>query len=508
LRRTFQLMISSGRLDDALPIASRIVSSSSNSALPALTLIAEDARAHRYQQALTGATNLPNDGLIAFVRPLTIAWAQAALGNKVAAERALKDLGSKTGFEMFAEFHTALIDDMMGDEKGARVAFDAATAANRAQFVRVTEAAGIFYERIGERDIARRIYEEYERAHNDTLLMQPALARLAVGGSAARAVTNADEGLAEGFFDIASLLHQERIDDVGIILSQLSLRLRPDFDMAKLLLADIYEAQGQLPSSIAVYESINPRVPIAWSARLRTAVLLSEIDQIDAAVRRLNAMAEERPERSDALVALGDVYRSTQQFAEAAQAYTRALDRIPKLTERQWSLFYSRGISYERSQQWPKAEADLLKALELSPDQPYVLNYLGYSWVEKGIHLDRAQAMLAHALQLRPKDPEIIDSVGWSLYQLGRSAGAVDHLEKAVELRPQDAVINNHLGDAYWRVGRRNEARFQWQRSLNLDPEPELKGELQNKIQNGLKPLTGGRSAGAAPTRTDTPRGS
>jgi tetratricopeptide (TPR) repeat protein len=507
-RRAFQLMISSGRIDDALPIASRIVSSSSGAALPALTLVAEDMRAHRYQQALTGANNLSNEGLIAFVRPLTIAWIQAALGNKVAAERAVKDLGSKTGFEMFAEFHTALIDDLLGDEKGARAAFDAAVAANRAQFVRVTEAAGGFYERIGDRDKARHLYEDYARAHGDTLMMEPALARLDAGGSAPRAVASADDGLAEGFFDIASLLHQERIDDVSMILVQLSLRLRPDFDMAKLLLADIYEAQEQVPSSIAVYESINPRAPIAWSARLRTASLLSQIDQVDAATRRLNAMAEERPERSDALIALGDVYRSNQQFAEAADAYTRAIARIPKLTERHWSLFYSRGISYERAEQWPKAEADLLKALELSPDQPYVLNYLGYSWVEKGVHLDRAQAMLAHALQLRPKDPEIIDSVGWSLYHLGHFDGAVDNLERAVELRPQDAVINNHLGDAYWRVGRRNEARFQWERSLNLDPEPDLKAELENKIQHGLKPVTGGRSAGTTPLKADSRRGS
>lgn len=509
LRRTFQLMIDSGRIDDALPIARRIVATSPGAALPVLTLITEDVRSHRYQEALAAANKLPNEGLVAFVRPLTIAWVQMALGNKVAAEQAIKELGTKTGFEMFADFHTALIDDLMGDEKGASAAFNAAVLANRAQFVRVTEAAGAFYERIGQRDTARRLYENYEQAHGDTLMMQPALARLSVKGSVPHAVSNVDEGLAEGFFDIASLLHQERIDDVGIILVQLSLRLRPDFDMAKLLLADIYEAEGHLASSIAVYESINPRAPVAWSARLRTAMLLSEIDQFDAATRRLNAMAEERPERSDALIALGDVYRASEHFPEAVDAYSRALARIPNLTERYWSLFYSRGIAYEQSQQWPKAEADLLKAIDLSPDQPYVLNYLGYSWVERGIHLDRAQAMLTHALKLRPKDPEIIDSVGWSLYHLGHFDGAVDHLEQAVELRPQDAVINDHLGDAYWRVGRRNEARFQWQRALNLNPDPELKGELQNKIQHGLKPFTGGRSAVIAPSsKTDTRRGS
>ena len=507
LRRTFQLMVSSGRIDEALPIARRIVANNPSSALPALALIAEDVRAQRYNEALTRAGNLPNDGLVAFVRPLAAGWVQAGLGNKVAAEKAVKELGSKNGFELFADFHTALIDDLMGDQAGARSAFDAAVTANRAQFVRITEAAGAFYERIGERTAAQRLYQSYEQMHGDTLVMKPALARVAAGGVAPRAVASVDAGLAEAFFDIASLLHQERIDDVAIILAQLSLRLRPDFSMAKLLIADVYEAEGHIESAITVYESIDPNAPASWSARLRTAALFTGVDQFDAATRRLEAMAEERPERSDALVALGDVLRSADRFPDAVKAYDRARARMPQLDERNWGVLYSRGIALERSNQWPKAEVDFLKSLELSPNQPYVLNYLAYSWVEKGIHLEQAQAMLERALQLRPKDPQIIDSMGWALYRLGRFDGAVSNLEQAVELRPQDAVINDHLGDAYWRVGRRNEARFQWQRALNLDPEPDLLTNLMEKIQHGLKPFTGGRSAaGVTPSAKTTVR--
>jgi tetratricopeptide (TPR) repeat protein len=510
LRRTFQLMASNGRIDDALPIARRIIADTPSAALPALTLIAEDVRARRYNEALERASALPNDGLVAFVRPLAVGWAQAGLGNKAAAEKAVKELGAKNGFELFADFHIALIDDLMGDQGGARSAFTAAAAANRAQFVRVTEGAGAFFERAGDRDTAQRLYQTYEQVHGDTLIMKPALARIAAGGTTPRLVSNIDEGLAESFFDIASLLHQERIDDVAIILAQLSLRLHPDFSMAKLLIADVYEAEGHLESAIAVYESIDPTAPVSWSARLRTAALLADVDQFDAATLRLEAMAEERPERSDALVELGDVLRSAERFPEAVAAYDQALARVPHIEERNWSIFYSRGIALERSNQWPKAEADFLKAIELSPNQAYTLNYLAYSWVERGIHLERAQAMLERAMQLRPKDPQIIDSMGWVLYHLGRFDGAVNNLEQAVELRPQDAVINDHLGDAYWRVGRRNEARFQWQRALNLDPEPDLSTNLAEKIQHGLKPFTGGRSAGATPitAKSTTGRGS
>ena len=498
LRRSFQLLTASGRIDDALPIARRILVATPNAALPTLALLGEDMRQRRFSEALERARGIPNEGLVSFVRPIAIAWAQAGMGDKAAAEAALNELSSKSGFELFTSFHTALIDDLLGDQAGARAGYDAAVAANKAQFVRVVEAAGSFYERIGDRDAARRLYEAYEQSHGDTLIMKPALARLASGGVAPRAVGSVDAGLAEGFFDIASLLHQERIDDVAVLLGQLALRLRPDLSVAKLLVADIYEGQGHLESAISVYESVDPHAALSWSARLRTAVLLAESGHLDSAIRRLEAMAEERPERSDALTALGDVLRSSERFDDAVTAYNRALARIPHPEERHWGLFYSRGIALERSKKWPQAEADLLKAVELNPNQPYVLNYLAYSWVEHGIHLDRAQAMLERALQLRPKDPQIIDSMGWVLYRLGRFDGAVNHLEQAVELRPQDAVINDHLGDAYWRVGRYNEARFQWRRALNLEPEPESVATIEGKIERGLKPLARGRPGSAS----------
>ncbi|MGE5539918.1 MAG: tetratricopeptide repeat protein [Gemmatimonas sp.] len=506
LRRTFQLLAADGRFDEAVPVANRIVAASPNSALPVLTLVVEDVRQRRYADAVARANALPNEGLTAFVRPIALTWIEAGRGNKVAAENAIKELGGKAGFELFAYFHTALVDDLLGDTDGARRAYVAAAEANKAQFVRVTEAAGSFFERTGDRAEAQRLYEAYERAHPDTLVMKSALARLASGGAPPRTIASVEAGLAEGLFDIASLLHQERIDDVGIILAQLSLRLRGDFTMAKLLIADIYESQGHLQSAVAAYQDIDPHAPVAWSARLRAAVLLAGMGDIDGATRRLEAMAEERPDRSDALVALGDVLRSSDRFTDAVAAYDRALARIPHLEERHWSLLYSRGIALERAKQWPRAEADFLKAVELSPDQPYLLNYLAYSWVEHGTNLEKAQAMLERALRLRPKDAQIIDSMGWVQYRLGHFDNAVKHLEQAVELKPQDAVINDHLGDAYWRVGRYNEARYQWQRALRMDPEPDLVASLEEKLQNGLKPSAGGRSA--QPPKPTARRGS
>ena len=197
-------------------------------------------------------------------------------------------------------------------------------------------------------------------------------------------------------------------------------------------------------------------------------------------------MAQREPTRPDSLIALGDLLRGEDRFAEAEAAYTRALQRVPAIDRRHWRLLYARGIAYERTKRWPQAEADLLKALELEPEQPFVLNYLGYSWVDQGLNLDRAKAMLHRAVELRPEDGFIVDSLGWAYFRLGEHDKAVTYLERAVELEPGDPVINDHLGDGYWRVGRMREARFQWQRALTFEPEPELATVIQDKLVNGL----------------------
>ncbi|MBT7941846.1 MAG: tetratricopeptide repeat protein, partial [Alphaproteobacteria bacterium] len=182
--------------------------------------------------------------------------------------------------------------------------------------------------------------------------------------------------------------------------------------------------------------------------------------------------------------------RGKERFTEAVEAYDQAFGRIKALEPRHWTLLYARGIALERSKQWPRAEADFLSALKFKPDQPYVLNYLGYTWIDKGLYLDRAQAMIGKAANLRPNDGYVIDSLGWGHFMLGNFKKAVVELERAVELRPQDPIINSHLGDAYWRVGRKREATFQWNRSLSLDPEEDLISEINRKLKSGLGDIT------------------
>ena len=190
--------------------------------------------------------------------------------------------------------------------------------------------------------------------------------------------------------------------------------------------------------------------------------------------------------RSDAAIALGDVLRRNERFEEAAAYYDIAISRTEAIEARHWSLFYSRGVTLERTDQWPRAEEDFLKALELKPDQPLVLNYLGYSWVEQGINLKHAMELIERAVVLRPTDGYIIDSLGWAFYRLGDFTNAVKHLERAVELRAADPIITDHLGDVYWRVGRELEARFQWERALVLGAEEDAAALIRQKLKEGL----------------------
>ena len=271
-----------------------------------------------------------------------------------------------------------------------------------------------------------------------------------------------------------------------MVLGRLALFLKPQFPAMQILLGDTLETTNQLEPALGIYSSIKRNSSFSWPARLRIGSVLNKLERTEDAVTHLSRMADDRKTDPAPLISLGDILRGHERFKEAAKAYDQALSRIKNPEPRHWNLLYARGIAFERSKQWPRAEADFLSALKFKPEQPYVLNYLGYSWIDKGLYLDRAQGMIEKAAKLRPNDGYIIDSLGWGHYKLGNFDNAVRQLERAVELRPQDPIINDHLGDAYWRVGRQREADFQWRRALSLDPKDELSAKLRLKLKQGL----------------------
>ena len=485
LRRAFMVMAVEGRMDQATALARRLVALDDAVPFAPYALVVDDLMNGRFAEAEPRLSALSSTGFNAFMVPLLGAWVQVGLGQTEKALSALDPLAERKGFQSMRLLHVGLINDAQGRDEEAEAAYRGATEEGDGLSIRLVELLGNLYERTARPEAAEALYEEYLKEQPNSQLLEPTRRRDA-STAPGRLIQTAVEGAAEAVFGVANSLRQQTALEIGLIFGRLALHLRPDFPLAQVMVADILESENRREESNAVYRTIKPESPYAWMARLRVAANLDRVDRTDEAIALLGAMGEERPDRPEPYINLGDIQRNHDRMEEAVKAYDEAVKRIGALERRHWSLLYTRGIALERSHQWPRAEADFLAALEFEPEQPYVLNYLGYSWVDQGINLERAQKMIERAVELRPNDGYVVDSLGWVLYRLGKFAGAVRELERAVELRPEDPIINDHLGDAYWRVGRRQEARFQWRRSLSLEPEDDLLTVLKDKIKAGL----------------------
>jgi len=487
LRQTALSLLAEGRVKEAAELSQRIIALRPRAPVAGLTVVVDRVRAGDYEAARKLIDTLPRQGYNTLLAPLISAWVSAAQGRYADAFETLDKLNQSSAFTVFREYHTALIHDLAGNTDLAEAAYRRALDSQRGGSYRLVSAFGAFYERTGRPEKARALYTGYLRDKPDSLWLAPALARLDRGEAPDLLVRDAREGVAEALVGTASALNRENALDAALLYDRLALYLRPGFDLANLLLGEIYDGLDQPARAIVAYEAVPASSPLRWSAALRIAIDLDATGRTDEAIDRLNRMASERPTRADALITLGDILRGRERWADAVDAYDRALARIKKRDRRHWRALYARGISLERSKRWKRAEKDFLAALDLAPDQPLVLNYLGYSWVDQGINLDRALKMIERAVELRPRDGYIIDSLGWAQYRLGNYASAVIQLERAVELQPDDPTINDHLGDAYWRAGRKIEARFQWRRALALNPPEEgMAARIERKLRVGL----------------------
>ena len=497
MRRTYFLSLEAGQMDTALRLAHRLEESGTNDSTARLLLAAEAVRKGDFANALLRLEAMDREDLARYSVPLALAWAHAGANETAGAVAALAPLDHESGFQTLRHLHEAFIQDFAGQPGPAEAAYRAAlgddptAAANR-----VVRAYGAFLERNDRADDAAALYDGYTGADMSGLLFEDAHARLAAGRKPDPRIDSATDGIAESFFDIASILPKEKASEIVLIYCRLALYLRPDFPLAQLLLADVYEGFGRYADAAKIHRDIGKAGPYGWAARLRLADNLYELGDVKGATVLLRKMAAERPKRSDALVRLGNVLRYEERYKESVAAYDKAVARIGDIKGDNWTILYSRGISLEQSKQWERAEQDFLQALELQPDQPFVLNYLGYSWVEQGKNLVQARDMLERAVAQRQDDGYIVDSMGWALYKLGEFEDAVNYLERAVALRPQDPVINDHLGDTYWRVGRRDESRIQWRRALGLNPKDELRDSLADKLEQGLPAGSTGGAGG------------
>ena len=485
LRRTVSLLAADGRIEDAAALAERLLDIEASGRLAQFVLGLRDARDGDYEGALERIGAIEREGVYTLLIPLAEGWLHTGAGSGAAALAALAPLADRDSYRPSFLLNAGLMHDLAGREEDAEAMLREAIAISSGSH-RPVAALGSVLMRAGRIAEARAIYEEYRDQNPDIIWIERVLAAVDAGETVPPLVSDAREGLAEALLGAAAALPQRDGGEASLIYARLALFLREDLDSARFLIGEILEDAERLEDAVEAYRSIPAGSDFAWAAQLRAAAVLADLDRQDEAIATLRRMVDEQPERTDSVSALGDVFRRDEQYAEAAAAYDIAVERIATIEYRHWRLFYVRGIAFERLGEWPKAEADFKRALELEPDQPLVLNYLGYSWVEQGHNLDEAKTMIEKAVDLRPDDGYIVDSLGWVAYKLGDFEEAVHQLERAVELVAGDPIINDHLGDAYWQVGRLHEAQFQWRRVLTLEPEDDLAAQVGRKIAGGL----------------------
>lgn len=500
IERTFLFDLSSGNMARAENLAAKVIEFASEHRLARTVLGLRDFRLKRYAKAREDFRKSEFTPIGELAAGMLIAWSHAGEKNGKQALAALNALDTNEAFASFKAFHGALIADLMGQKLKAENFYKESYSIS-GNSMRVVQAYGNYLERTNRKDEARRLYEEFLRNSEGNALVTAALKDLDAGRTPKPFMPDAASGMAEALFSLASALTDEQSIDVSLIYAQLALSVAPDSVMARTLLGDINSDIGRHEQAIAAFDSVPLTSPLRPGADLQIAVNLDKLDRKDEALARLAKMIKDDPANYEAHFTMGNLLRASEKYAQAGEAYSRAIALVGTPERRHWTLFYSRGITAERTKDWPRAEADFRKALELQPDQPLVLNYLGYSFVEKGENLTEAMDMIRKAVDLKPNDGYIVDSLGWAHYQLGEYEEAVRHLERAVELKPEDPVINDHLGDAYWRAGRQLEARFQWQHARDSKPEDKLKAELDTKLAKGLGDKAPAPAATQAPAQ-------
>jgi tetratricopeptide (TPR) repeat protein len=482
LQRAHLALAANGQLDEATDIAERLLRFDSDASTAAVLVVEQQAKRGKWPMAEERVQSLPKRGLNMLLIPLVVAWSEMGQGHTDKALAALETLNADGHQTALYEFHAALICDLAGRNPEAERHYRAALAADGGDALRTVEAASAFFRRTGAPDAAKEIVDHFRQDHPDLLLVD--------FNATARPIDSPRAGLAEAFFALASTLRQTGAEDLALIFLRLTLDLEPHFALAQVMTGDTLHDLGRLNAAIEVYNDIDSKNPAHWVAQLRIAGDYNALDRLDDAIHTLEQASAARPDRPEALITEGDLLRRHERWTDSIAAYDRALAVIGTPRREDWAVLYARGVAESSANQWPRAEADFNQALQLEPDQPDVLNYLGYSWVEKGTNVDQASHMIEKALSKRPTDGFIVDSLGWVYFRTGKYDKAVTQLERAVELAPDDATINSHLGDALAAVGRVDEARFQWNRALVFKPDDQLKAELNKKLHEGFTPPT------------------
>ncbi|PIE12940.1 MAG: hypothetical protein CSA70_08270 [Rhodobacterales bacterium] len=478
-----------GRIDRALPVARKMESEGLKSQISHMVLLADEAANRDFDALLKRVDD--KRGIGTLIDGLIRAWALLGKGAMADAVATFDKVSEEKGQRGFGLYHKSLALALVGDFESAEAILGATGPGSAVQTRRGVIARVQVLSQLEKDDEALKVLDDSFgtsldpelRALREALLRGDTLDFTLVG--------NAQQGMAEVLYTVAGALRGEARNTNTLLFSRMAEHLDPSHVDAILLSAELLDGLEQYDLATETFRRV-PRGHGAYhAAELGRADALRKAGKEDAAIEVLHQLADSHGDLPVVHTTLGDMMRMLDRFEEAIEAYDHALALYGEERNGKWFLYYARGISHERMGDWPKAEADFRTALKIQPGRPEVLNYLGYSMVEKKQNLDEALAMIEEAVAARPNSGYIVDSLGWVLYRLGRYDEAVGHMETAVELMPVDPIVNDHLGDVYWAVGRHLEARFQWKRALSFvdfgeaaeDADPD---RIRRKLEVGL----------------------
>lgn len=450
-------------------------------------LLAHEALTENYAAIVAAAADARKIGPL--LDTLALGWAELGDGKMTEALAHFDEVARLRGFEAYGLYHKALALALAGDFEGAD------------KILSGKETGALTLNRRGVIAHAQ-ILSQLERGPEALALLDKAFgtepepiaddlrAKLQAGTTLTfDAVRTPRDGIAEVFFSVATLLSGEADPAFTLMNARIAAALRPDHTEALLLTANMLENIGQFDLAVEVLGAFKPDNPAFYSAEISRADALYQAGRKDAAIEAMQTLARGYPNLIQVQSALGDMLRREERWAEALPAYDAAIDLLTGDEPGAWVLYFSRAICYERQKDFDAADVDFRKALEINPKQPQVLNYLGYSLVERGKNLDEALTMIEAAVKVQPDAGYILDSQAWAYFQLGRYADALVPMEKASLLEPVDPVVTDHLGDVYWMNGRKREAEFQWHRALSFGPEEKDAVRIRRKLEIGLDAL-------------------
>jgi tetratricopeptide (TPR) repeat protein len=494
LEGVLESQIGLGDFDGAAVSAARLTAAGQSGQMAPIAILVQQAEAGDYDAILADEA-----GVNALYDQLTKAWALVGKGEMSEAIAGFDTLAKDPSLGGFGLYHKALALASVGDYEGADDIMSGRAAGPIVVMRRGVVAHVQILSQLERNADALKVLDAAFGSSADPEVIA-LRARLGAGEPIPFDVArNATEGLAEVMYTIAGGLSGEADDTFTLIYARAAARLRPDNAEAQLMVAGLLEQLGQYDLATASYAAVPADDPSFFIAEVGRAETLRKSGKVEAAIEVLQALARSHAKVLGVHVALGDALRREERFAEAIAAYDAAMALIPAAEAQHWTIIYSRGVSHERNGDWPKAEADFRLALKLNPDQPQVLNYLGYSFVDRGENLDEALQLIERAVAAEPQSGYIVDSLAWAYFRLGRFEDAVAPMERASLLEPVDPVVTDHLGDVYWAVGRVLEAQFQWRRALSFDPEEADAARIRRKLEVGLDVVRA--EEGAAPIR-------